>query len=121
MIADISKWITLILIIGLVVFIIKTGIKIVNVIIMILILGFSWYSFFTEEGASRLSIALTGHPLIAYTTGMERQSDLSNEDVTFFKTTKTFKVDGEYKNMTKCYTKWIIRIPSTGNNIKITK
>ena len=121
MLADISKWIVLIIIIGLVIFIIKAGMKIISILIMILILGFCWYSFFTEEGASRLNIALHGHPIIAYTTGLKRQDDISDNSVTYYKTTKPFKVDGKDEYTTKCYTKWIIRIPGIGNNVEIVK
>ena len=51
--AEITKWIMLILVIGVVIFVIKAGMKILNILIMILILGFCWFSFFTEEGAAR--------------------------------------------------------------------
>ena len=50
LVANITKWITLIAIIALVIFVIKTGMKIVNILIMVLMLAFVWYSFFTEEG-----------------------------------------------------------------------
>ena len=91
--ADISKWIILILIITAVVFVIKAGMKIINILIMVLVLGFCWYSFFTEEGAARLSIALSGHPIIAYTTGMEKQESISTDTTTYYKTTKDVVVD----------------------------
>lgn len=110
--ADISKWIILILIITAVVFVIKAGMKIINILIMVLVLGFCWYSFFTEEGAARLSIALSGHPIIAYTTGMEKQESISTDTTTYYKTTKDVVVDGKKQEYVKCYTKWIIRIPS---------
>ena len=110
--ADISKWIILILIITAVVFVIKAGMKIINILIMVLILGFCWFSFFTEEGAARLSIALSGHPIIAYTTGMEKQESISTDTTTYYKTTKAVIVDGKKQDYVKCYTKWIIRIPS---------
>ena len=66
--AEITKWIVLILVIALVIFIIKAGMKILSILIMVVILGFCWVSFFTEEGAARLSIALMGKPVTAYTT-----------------------------------------------------
>jgi len=76
---------------------------------------FVWYSFFTEEGCARLSVALSGHPLIAYTTGMERQDDISTNDTTYYKTTKDVVINGKKQEYVKCYTKWIIRIPNIGD------
>ena len=72
-------------------------------------------SFFTEEGCARLSVALSGHPLIAYTTGMERQDDISTNDTTYYKTTKDVVINGKKQEYVKCYTKWIIRIPNIGD------
>lgn len=115
LVANITKWITLIAIIALVIFVIKTGMKIVNILIMVLMLAFIWYSFFTEEGFARLSVALSGHPLIAYTTGMERQDDISTNDTTYYKTTKDVVINGKKQEYVKCYTKWIIRIPNIGD------
>ncbi len=112
--AEITKWIMLILVIGAVIFVIKAGMKIINILIMVLILGFCWFSFFTEEGAARLSIALTGHPIIAYTTDMEKQDSLSTNEVTYYKTSKDVIVDGKRQEYVKCYTKWIVRIPNVG-------
>ena len=80
--ADISKWIMLIIVIGVVIFVIKAGMKIINILIMVLLLAFCWYTFFTEEGAARLSIVFTGHPIIAYTTNLDKQESISNEDTT---------------------------------------
>lgn len=113
--AEISKWITLILIIGAVIFVIKAGLKIFNIIIMILILLFCWFSFFNEEGAARLSIALSGHPIIAYTTNLERQDDISTNDTTYFVSSKDVTFEGKKLQYIKCHTKWIIRIPSVGD------
>lgn len=110
--AEITKWVVLILAIGAVILLIKAGMKILNILIMVLILGFCWFSFFTEEGAARLSIALSGHPIIAYTTGMEKQESISTDTTTYYKTTKDVIVDGKKQEYVKCYTKWIIRIPS---------
>ena len=45
--AEITKWIVLILVVALVIFIIKAGMKILSILIMIAILGFCWVSFFT--------------------------------------------------------------------------
>lgn len=113
--ADITKWIMLILIISVVIFLIKAGLKIFNILIMILILMFCWFSFFNEEGAARLSIALSGHPIIAYTTNLERQDDISTNDTTYFISSKNVTFEGKNLQYIKCYTKWIIRIPSVGN------
>ena len=115
LVANITKWITLIAIIALVIFVIKTGMKIANILIMVFMLAFVWYSFFTEEGCARLSVALSGHPLIAYTTGMERQDDISTNDTTYYKTTKDVVINGKKQEYVKCYTKWIIRIPNVGD------
>lgn len=112
--AEITKWIMLILVIGVVIFVIKAGMKILNILIMVLILGFCWFSFFTEEGAARLSIALYGHPVIAYTTELEKQENISTDEVTYYKTTKDVIVNGKKQEYIKCYTKWIVRIPSVG-------
>lgn len=110
LLADISKWIVLILIIGLVIFVIKVGTKIINIIIMALVLAFCWYSFFTEEGCARLSVVLKGHPIVAYTTELERvQSKKTDESVYKIKKEITTGKKIEYA---KCYTKWIVRIPS---------
>ncbi len=113
--AEISKWITLILIIGAVIFVIKAGLKIINILIMVLVLLFCWFSFFNEEGAARLSIALSGHPIIAYTTDLERQDDISTNDTTYYVSSKDVTFEGKKLQYIKCYTKWIIRIPSVGN------
>lgn len=114
MMADVSKWIMLILIIAVVIFVIKAGMRIINILIMVLILGFCWFSFFTEEGAARLSIMLSGHPIIAYTTDLDKQEEISNDSETYFTSSKDVVVNGEKKQYIKCYTKWIVRIPSVG-------
>ena len=111
-IADFSKWIMLIIVIGVVIFVIKAGMKIINILIMVLMLVFVWYSFFTEEGCARLSIALSGHPVIAYTTNLEKQENISTDDTTYYVSSKDVIVDGKKQEYVKCYTKWIIRIPS---------
>ena len=112
--ADISKWIVLILVISAVVFVIKAGMKIINVLIMILVLGFAWFSFFTEEGAARLGIALNGHPVVGYTTKLDKQESLSSGGTTYYKSSKDVIINGKTVEYIKCYTKWIIRIPSVG-------
>ncbi len=110
--AEVSKWIVLILVIGLVIFVIKAGMKILNILIMIILLGFCWYSFFTEEGAARLTIALDGKPIVAYTTKLTKDEDKSTDSVTYFKSSKDVIVNGEKLEYVKCYTKWIVRIPA---------
>ena len=110
--ADFSKWIMLIIVIEVVIFVIKAGMKIINILIMVLMLAFVWYSFFTEEGCARLSIALSGHPVIAYTTNLEKQENISTDDTTYYVSSKDVIVDGKKQEYVKCYTKWIIRIPS---------
>lgn len=110
--ADFSKWIMLIIVIGVIIFVIKAGMKIINILIMVLMLAFVWYSFFTEEGCARLSIALSGHPVIAYTTNLEKQENISTDDTTYYVSSKDVIVDGKKQEYVKCYTKWIIRIPS---------
>ncbi len=110
--ADFSKWIMLLVLIGVIIFVIKAGMKIVNILIMVLLLGFCWYTFFTEEGAARLSIVFTGHPIIAYTTNLDKQESMSNNEVTYYTSSKEVMVDGQKQEYIKCYTKWIIRIPS---------
>lgn len=112
--AEITKWIMLILVIGVVIFVIKAGMKILNILIMVLILGFCWFSFFTEEGAARLSIVLMGKPITAYTTELEKQENISTDEITYYKTTKDIIVNGKKQEYIKCYTKWIVRIPSVG-------
>ena len=109
--AEISKWITLLLVIGLIIFVIKAGMRILNILIMVLLLGFCWFSFFTEEGCARLSIALSGHPIIAYTTNLEKQENISTDDTSYYKSSKDVIVDGKALEYVKCHTKWIIRIP----------
>ena len=109
--ADISKWIMLIVVIGVVVLFVKAGIKILNIIIMVAVLAFCWFTFFTEVGAARLTIAIKGHPIIAYTTNLVRQDSMSNNEVTYFTSDKDVIVNGQKQEYIKCYTKWIIRIP----------
>ena len=109
--AEIMKWIMLIIVIAVVIFIIKAGMKIINIIVMIVCLGFCWYTFFTEEGSARFSIALSGHPIIAYTTGLKRDNSLSTKETAYYKSTRDVVVNGEKREYIKCYTKWIVRIP----------
>lgn len=112
-VADISKWIMLILIIVAVIFVIKAGMKIINILIMVLLLAFVGI-LFTEEGCARLSIMLSGHPIIAYTTSLDKQEDISTDEETYFTSSKDVVVNGQKQEYVKCYTKWIIRIPSVG-------
>ncbi len=108
---DISKWIILILLVGIVIFVIKAGMKILNILVMVLLLAFCWYSFFTEEGAARLSIVFTGHPIIAYTTNLDKQDNISNEDTTYYVSSKDVIVKEKKLEYIKCHTKWIVRLP----------
>lgn len=112
--AEIMKWVVLILAVGVVVLIIKAGMKILNILITAAVLAFAWFSFFTEEGAARLTIALNGKPLTAYTTKLEKQEHISTNEVTYFKSSKDVVIKGEKQEYVKCYTKWIVRIPSVG-------
>ena len=113
---EVSKYVSLFIIVAILIFLIKAGTKIVNIIIMVICLGFCWYSFFTEEGAARLSITLVGHPIVAYTTSLERQDSMSTNEVTYFKSSKDVIVKGKKQEYVKCYTKWIVRIPSVEEN-----
>ena len=115
-VADVSKWVVLILAIALLIFVIKAGVKLINIIVMVIVLGFCWFSFFTEEGSARLSIALNGHPITAYTTKLDKQESISTEEVTYFKSSKAVTVNGNTLEYVKCYTKWIVRIPSVGED-----
>lgn len=112
--AEITKWVALILAVGVVIFVIKAGMKILNILVMVAMLAFCWFSFFTEEGAARLSIALMGRPLTAYTTKLEKQESISTDSETYYKSSKEIIVNGEKQEYVKCYTKWIVRIPSVG-------
>lgn len=106
MLASISKWIILIVIIGVIILVIKAGIKILNIAIMVLILGFAWFSFFTDQGAARLSILISGHPVIAYTTHLEKQESMSNDQVVYFTSSKPLET-----KYAKCNKVWIVRMP----------
>ena len=110
--AEITKWVVLILAIGLVIFVIKAGMKILSILIMVGVLAFAWFSFFSEEGAARLSIALMGRPITAYTTKLEKVESLSTDSETYYTSSKEIIVDGKRQEYVKCYTKWIVRIPS---------
>ena len=85
--------------------------KIFNILIMVLLLGFCWYTFFTEEGAARLSIVFTGHPIIAYTTNLDKQESISTEETTYYVPSKEILFKGKKLEYVKCYTKWIVRLP----------
>lgn len=61
--------------------IIKSNKKSKLFILSFIILSFFWiYSFFTINGSVRLSIALYGHPIIAYTTEFNNPKSM-NDDV----------------------------------------
>ena len=108
---DFSKWITLLIVIAIIVVVVKIGAKLINIIITGLLLFFCWFSFFTEVGAARLSILLTGHPIIAYTTSLDRVEELSDDNVTYFKSSKDVIVAGKELEYVKCNKMWIVRIP----------
>ncbi len=110
-VADISKWIVLILMIGLVIFVIKAGLKIINIAIMVLLLSFCWVSFFTETGCARLTIMLYGHPVIAYTTSLEKIDSLSSEREIYFKSSKDVIVNNKVKKYIKIGNNYIVKIP----------
>ena len=102
----ISNLIIILVLILLIVIIIKAGIKIANILIIVLILGFCWFSFFTDQGSARLSIMLSGHPVIAYTTHLEKQESISNDSVIYFKSSKPLS-----SGYAKCNKMWIVRMP----------
>ena len=106
MISEFSKWVILIIIVIIVIFIIKAGVKIINILITALILGFAWFSFFTDSGAARLSILLKGNIIEAYTTNLTKDEKLSNDKVVYFKSSKPIK-----DKYAKCNKMWIVRIP----------
>ena len=88
-VADISKWIMLILIIVAVIFVIKAGMKIINILIMVLLLAFCWYSFFTEEVNIRGNTILesdtegtsTGQKYIVFSTGNQYTYIKNNKSI----------------------------------------
>lgn len=106
MLTNISNIIILIVLIGIIILIIKAGTKLINIAFMVLILGFAWFSFFTDQGAARLSILLSGHPIIAYTTHLDKQESMSNDNVVYFTSSKP--LDSKY---VKCNKAWIVRMP----------
>ena len=111
MIAEISKWLVLAIIVIVVIFIIKTGTKIINIIITVLLLAFVWFSFFTEVGAARLSLALKGHPIIAYTAKVEKDETMSKDNITYYRVIDATDSKGNKIESTSCETFWIVRIP----------
>ena len=102
----ITNIIIILLLILLIVIVIKAGVKIANILIIVLILGFCWFSFFTDQGAARLSILLSGHPVIAYTTHLEKQESVSNDNVIYFTSSKPLS-----NGYAKCNKMWIVRTP----------
>ena len=111
-VAEISKWLMLALIIIVVVFIIKAGAKIINIIITALLLAFVWFSFFTEIGAARLNLALKGHPIVAYTTKLEKDEKKSTGETSYYKINDEVISNGKKIDYTSCNTFWFIRIPN---------
>ena len=53
-----------------------------------------------------------GRPITAYTTKLEKVESLSTNSEAYYKSSKEIIVDGKKQEYVKCYTKWIIRIPS---------
>lgn len=106
MLSHISDWIILLVLIIILVLVIKAGVKLVNIIIMVIVLGFAWFSFFTDIGSARLSILLSGHPIIAYTTHLEKDNSVSTDSIIYFKSSK--KINTKYA---ACNKLWIVRIP----------
>lgn len=94
------------------VFIFKQGIKILNIIVMVLLLIFCWFTFFTEKGSVRFAIALRGHPVIAYTTDVTKDDSKTYSNFTYYKSSKDVVIDNKVISYIKCETKWIIRISS---------
>ena len=112
MIAEISKWIVLAIIIVIVIFIIKAGSKIINIVITALVLAFVWFSFFTEIGSARLALALKGHPIVAYTTQLIKDESKSKDNITYYKISDEVKSGNKKIEYTSCETFWIVRIPN---------
>ena len=111
-VAEISKWLMLAIIIVVVIFIIKAGAKIINIIIIALLLAFVWFSFFTEVGAARLTLALKGHPIVAYTAGLEKDDAKSTDETSYYKINADVISNGKKLEYTSCNTFWFIRIPN---------
>ena len=111
MLMEVSKWVVLALIIIVAIFIIKAGLKIINIIIIVALLGFVWFSFFTEIGCVRLTIALYGHPIIGYTTKLERQDNMSNEKEIYYKPETQVIVNNKVKQYIKIGCNGLVRIP----------
>ena len=112
MILELSKWIVLAIIIVAIIFIIKAGTKIINIIITALLLAFAWFSFFTEIGAVRLALALKGHPIIAYTTSLEKDEKKSTETKAYYKVTNSELAKTKKIEYTSCDMYWIVKIPN---------
>lgn len=106
MMAMLTKIAILALLILLIVIIIKVGKRVASILIMVLVLAFAWFSFFTDQGAARLSILISGHPIIAYTTHLEKQESISNDNVIYYKSSKPFN-----RPYAKCNKLWFVRIP----------
>ena len=62
----------------------------------LLLIVFTWYSYFTYEGSARLQIALNGYPKQAYETGMEEQRYYREKNMRKYVPIETVKIkDGE--------------------------
>ncbi|MEG2351426.1 MAG: hypothetical protein RSA10_01700 [Bacilli bacterium] len=102
----------IILIIFLAIFIFKTGKKLFNIFLMVIILLFSWFSFFTVTGSVRLAIALTGHPIAAYTTKLTENELMREKNARYFLPDQDIKVTSGSMGYIRCETKWIISLSS---------
>lgn len=97
---------------AIIVFIFKQGIKILNIIIMVLVLIFCWYSFFTDQGSVKFAIAINGHPVIAYTTEVTEAPELAKDNIKYYTSSKDLVVNNKTVEYIKCETKWIIKLSS---------
>ncbi len=113
---NISKWIILAILIAiiilLIIFIFKTGKKLINIAIMVFVLLFCWYSFFTKEGSVRFAIVLMGHPIKAYTTGLEENKSMGTDNTRYFIPTDNISVTSGRMGYIRCETHWIVSISS---------
>lgn len=75
------------------------------------ILIFFIYSFFFTTGSVRLQIALMGHPIDAYTTGLNKASEgYGNSMRSYYTPTKNIQVTSGNMGYIECTTYGIIKI-----------
>ena len=80
---------------------------------LVVLLAFFSYSFLSTTGSIRLSIALMGHPIDAYTTDFEESPTDYGTHNTYLKPTKEIKGDtGSRLLYLECKTYGIIKISS---------